>query len=238
MHFSFYYVKKAMEDQITLLRRKKYNQSLFGLDVLILNEKSKAKVTGSDTLIEKVLVSKLKTGDEAAFSYLFTAYFKKLLFIAYRFTSDQSTSEELVQDTFVKLWESRETLDPTSPLEPFLIKILKNKCLDWNRHQKVVQYHMEYILGADFQFEAKTDSNIVYEELQARIDTTLAKLPCEIAEAFRMNRYQGIKYHEIAAILGVSVRTIEVRIGRALSELRYHLRDYIIILVGLLSFLS
>jgi DNA-directed RNA polymerase specialized sigma24 family protein len=58
-------------------------------------------------------------------------------------------------------------------------------------------------------------------------------LPLQVSKAFRMNRYQGLKYHEIAGILNVSLRTVEVRIGKALSLLRNYLKEYMILIAGI-----
>lgn len=78
-----------------------------------------------------------------------------------------------------------------------------------------------------------TDNYILSSELHEQIETALAKLPEELSEVYKMNRNRGLKYHEIAALQGVSVRTIEVRIGKALHMLRNYLKEYFVVVIFL-----
>ena len=100
-----------------------------------------------------------------------------------------------------------------------------------------MQTHNNFVKESSPQFKYDTDSYILYSELQEQIEAALEKLPEEISEVFRMNRNKGLKYHEIADILDVSVRTIEVRIGKALHMLRNHLKEYFVIITSLLNLL-
>jgi len=97
--------------------------------------------------------------------------------------------------------------------------------------------HKDFVMEDSINFEVDTDNYILYSELQGRVDKALEMLPEPVSEAFRMNRYKGLKYHEIADILGVSVRTIEVRIGKALHLLRNCLKDYFIFIICFYSLL-
>lgn len=182
--------------------------------------------TTSISLVEKVLISKFRAGDHLAFSNIFNAYYPDLVIFASRFTNDLMDSEEIVQDSFVKLWEKRESININISLKSYLLKIIHNKCIDWLRHNKIMQTHNRYVMENSPRFEYDTDNYVLYSELQQQLEAALCKLPEEILEAFHMNRYKGLKYHEIAKVLGVSVRTVEVRIGKALGMLRNHLKDY------------
>jgi RNA polymerase sigma-70 factor (family 1) len=218
-----------------LLNKKKISPAPVRKDLLYLTDIKKAPVANPVNLIEKVLISKLKAGDATAFSAIFTAYYKDLVLFATRFSGDLNSAEEIVQDTFVKIWDEHETINITISLKSYLLKTVQNKCIDFYRHKKNIQAHNNFVLQNPPQFGYDTDSYILYSELQEQIETALKKLPDEISEAFMMNRYKGLKYHEIATIMGVSVRTVEVRIGRALNMLRTHLKGYLIILIGILS---
>ena len=90
-----------------------------------------------------------------------------------------------------------------------------------------MQIHRNVVSEYSLQFEYDTDSYVLHSELQEQIEVALSKLPDDISAAFRMNRNKGLKYQEIAEIMDVSVRTIEVRIGKALNLLRNHLKDYL-----------
>jgi len=178
------------------------------------------------SLVEKVLISKLKTGDYSAFSSVFYAYYKDLVIFATRFTHDTDKSEEIVQDTFVRLWEERESLTINISLKSYLLTLIQNKCIDWYRHIKVRQVYNDYMMNNQPFFEYDTENYILHSELQEQIEKALQKLPEPVSDAFRMNKYKGMKYNEIAEIQGVSVRTIEFRMGKALELLRQYLKEY------------
>jgi len=185
------------------------------------------------SLVEKVLISKLQVGDPNAFSTIFNTYYPDLVIFASRFTHDLNDSEEIVQDTFVTLWTERESIRINNSLKSYFLKTVQNKCIDWYRHKKVIKVHIDSIAKDPPRLTLDTDSYLLYSELNEQIENALNKLPDEIAEAFRMNRHKGLKYQEIADILGVSVRTIEVRIGKALILLRKYLNDYFILIMVL-----
>lgn len=215
-----------MIGNLQIIRKKTDSKSEYDKDFIPLYKNIDSCVSERVTLIEKVLIARIITGDSSAFSTIFNVYFKDLVLFAGRITKDVDTAEEIVQDTFVCLWENRESINITQSLKAYLLKTVKNKCIDWFRHRKIIQRHNNYVLEKSLQLDYDTDSYVLYSELQERLDIVLDRLPDEITEAFRMNRDKGLKYHEIAELLNVSVRTIEVRIGKALHLLRYHLKEY------------
>lgn len=228
-----------MEDLLPLLLDKKINPKLHsGKDFLPLVNNRKTRVVNHDRLVEEILISRLKAADHSAFSFIFSAYYKDLVLFASRFTHDLTNAEEIVQDTFVRLWEEHESLNITISLKSYLLKTVQNKCIDWLRHKKIMQTHSNFILESPLQFEYNTDSYVLCSELQDQIDIALSLLPETISEAFRMNRYEGLKYREIADILNVSERTIEVRIGKALHLIRNYLKKYFILIICLSGYFN
>ncbi len=199
---------------------------------LSLSER-KSKVTIPVTLVEKVLISKIKEGDSKAFSNVFTAYYKDLVIYAEKFTRDLNVAEEIVQGTFLKLWEIRESLSIKTSIKSYLLKSVHNKCIDWYRHETIVRIYHDSMKEYSISLNYDTDNYILSSELHEQIETALAKLPEELSEVYKMNRNRGLKYHEIAALQGVSVRTIEVRIGKALHMLRNYLKEYFVVVIFL-----
>jgi len=149
-----------------------------------------------------------------------------MVFFAYSFTHELNIAEDIVQDTFVKLWEEHEKLNVTVSLRSVLLKTIQNKCIDWHRHKKVLNNHSTFIIDNSPLYDYDTDNYVLRSELEGRIENAVASLPENIKEAFEMNRYEGLKYQEIALRLNVSVRTVEVRISKALDLLRKKLIDY------------
>ena len=81
-------------------------------------------------IFEQLLIDKLKSGDPDSFSDIFSAYYKDMVFFAYSFTRELPGAEDIVQDTFVKLWEDHEKLNVTVSLKSILLKTIQNKrCL-------------------------------------------------------------------------------------------------------------
>lgn len=178
--------------------------------------------------VEKILADKLKEGDKDVFSLIFQSYYKDLVHFALNFVHETSASEEIVQETFSKLWEERDLLNIDHSLRSFLLKSVRNRCIDQIRHQKVRQNHFNDIIQNPLDYECNTDSYIANSELEHLIESALEKLSAEVSQTYRMNRFEGLKYNEIAEKLNVSRRTVEVRIGKALCTLREELHDYLI----------
>lgn len=177
--------------------------------------------------LETDFLEKLKEGDTAAFSAFFLAYYADLLHFACRLTANKSVAEEIVQEVFVKLWENRQIIVVRLSLKSYLLKSVQNRCIDWQRHQRIRRTVDEEIKESANLMHYDTDNYILKSELEARLNEALMLLPLEIQEAYRMNRFDGMRYQEIANKLNVSVRTVEVRIGRALHMLRDYLKDFL-----------
>jgi RNA polymerase sigma-70 factor, ECF subfamily len=183
-----------------------------------------------DFSYEKLLLEKFREGDKTAFSTIFSVYYSDLVMFAATFLNDLDSSQEVVQDIFVKFWEDRQSIFINTSLKSYLLKSTQNKCLDWIKHSKVKSNYCKEIIHSTSLLDFNTENYVLKSELEFNIDKALDQLPKEISESFRLNRYEGLKYHEIAEKLNVSQRTIEVRIGKALQALRDHLKDYLITL--------
>lgn len=182
-----------------------------------------------DAFLEKMLVEKLKEeGSKNAFTAIFISYYRNLVLFATNYTHETELAEEVVEDVFVKIWEEHEVLNIKVSLKAYLLKAVQNKCIDWLRQVEVIRKYKEEYSSNTLTYDFNTDNYIFNSELESLIRVALNKLPQEIVQAYRMNRYEGLKYHEIAEKLNVSVRTIEDRIGKALCLLRNELRDYLI----------
>jgi RNA polymerase sigma-70 factor (family 1) len=184
-------------------------------------------VIKKNLIFEQLLIEKLKSGDPDSFSDIFSAYYKDLVFFAYSITRELLDAEDIVQDTFVKLWEDHEKLNVTVSLKSILLKTIQNKCIDWHRHRRIINNHSSYIINNAPLYEYNIDNYLLRSEMEEMIDKALAKLPEKIREAYELHRFEGLKYQEIAAKLNVSIRTVEVRISKALELLRKSLIDYL-----------
>lgn len=178
---------------------------------------------------EKILIEKLKANNTSAFTAIFTKYYHDLVRFSYCFTKNADSAEELVQDVFLKLWENRETLLIHSSLKSYLLKAVQNSSLDWLRHQKIQNDYSTQVKDYPTLSANDTENYVLLTELESDFEKALNKIPAEYAGVFRMSRMEAMSYLEIAEKLGVSVRTIEVRMGKALNQLRLELKDYLFI---------
>ena len=179
---------------------------------------------------EKFLVSKLRKGDEDAFNCIFYAYYKGLVLYAKEFTEDMDTAEEIVQGFFVKFWTEREQIHITSSVKAYLVKSVRNKCLDFLKHRKIMDKHNKEIQKELPNKVEEGEEVIMTYELKEKIENSINALPENCREIFKKSRYEGKKYREIAGELGISIKTVEAQIGKALKKLREDLKDFLTIL--------
>ena len=178
---------------------------------------------------ERILLVKLKNDDQSAFTVIFTKYYTDLVRFSFGFTRNSDLSEEIVQEVFLKLWENRSSLDIHTSLKSFLLKNVQNRSIDSLRHTGITNKYTSTVLDHPILSQNDTENYILYSELEASFTHAMNKIPIQYAEVFRMSRMETLTYQELADKLGVSVRTVEVRIGKALVLLREELKDFLIL---------
>ena len=178
---------------------------------------------------ERFFISKLRKGDEDAFNCIFYTYYKGFVLYANKFLKDMDKAEEAVQGIFVKLWSEREKIKITTSLKTYLQKSVQNKCLDILKHKKIVQDYADKTANNPGSQSGNNEDLILYTELKEKIEYSINNLPENCREIFKMSRYGGLKYTEIAQKLDISVKTVEAQIGKALKKLRDDLKEYMMI---------
>lgn len=175
------------------------------------------------------LLSALKQDNKDVFSFLFKTYYKDLVLFCGNYIGDQATCEDIVQSVFVKLWKDRHRLTIELSIKSYLLKAVKNSCFDEYRHNEIVKRHeAQYQESENYD----TENYILYSDLYSHLNKALEKIPTQYREAFKLNRFNGVKYKEIAEILNVSERTVEVRIGKALELLRAYLKEFLLVILS------
>jgi len=182
------------------------------------------------TSYEGILLKKLMSGDKSAFTIIFTKYYQSLVRFSYSFIHDVDAAEEIVQEVFYRLWENREHIAVSSSLKSYLLKSVQNRSLDSLRHTDVTGRYASFVLAHPILSHNDTENYVLFSELEDKLSSAMDKMPVQFSEAFRLSRFEKLSYEEISTRLGVSVRTIEVRISRALDLLRRELKDYLIAL--------
>lgn len=184
-----------------------------------------------NTFNDRLLVMALKRDDHESFTRIFHAYYKDLVLFGGTFIPEKSVCEDIVQNIFLKLWNDRQTLEIEISLKSYLLKAVRNNCLDELRHRKIVDEHVTHQLKSASMDADETENYVLYSDLCRQLKNALAQLPPAEREVFEMSRLENIKYQEIANRLKISVRTVENRISNALKRLRILLKDYFLLLL-------
>jgi RNA polymerase sigma-70 factor (family 1) len=177
----------------------------------------------------KTTIEALKQGDRQAFDALFRLYYEPLCHYAASMTDgDMDEAEDIVQERFFKLWEKRSEVDINFSVKSYLYKMVHNACLNRIRNEKTRTKYKEYKV-AQIDGNPEMPSEGVFE-LQAHIQKAIAGLPDQCRHVFELNRFEDLKYKDIAEQLGISIKTVENHIGKALRILRTELVDYIAVI--------
>jgi RNA polymerase sigma-70 factor (ECF subfamily) len=169
----------------------------------------------------------IKQGDKESFAALFKSYYSPLTRYAATVTKDFDTAEEIVQEFFGSLWQNRQNINIYSSVKGYLYRSVHNRCLHYLSHQKVIEkYAKGRLASSSAVSEEPVAEAIYYSELEAVVEKVLAALPERSARVFKMNRFEGKRYGDIARELAISIKTVEVDMGKALRAFRDALGDY------------
>lgn len=178
-------------------------------------------------LTDFYIQKKIQDGDIREFERLFVKYYKPLCEHAGKILKDMDTAEDIVQEFFYNFWKNRNTFSPKLSLNAYLYHSIRNNALHHLEHLAVRQTYAEKISG-DFQdmIPDGSQEEVEMQELNKVIYATLQQMPERCSRIFRMNRFEGKKYREIAEILSISVKTVEADMGKALQIFRKSLKEF------------
>ncbi len=188
---------------------------------------------------EAAALSSLKIGDQHAFEYLFECYHAKLFIYCFRFVKSKDLADEIVQETFIKVWNFRERIDLQYTFTSFLFKIAFNSIIDFQRKvardaslQKEMFFHIQ-------QSHNRTEDELIYQDLERLSKQAIEQMPEQQRIVFKMSRDKGMSHEEIATTLGISPNTVKVHIFNSLKHIRNFLQQNTdVSFIILLSFLT
>lgn len=167
--------------------------------------------------------------DEEAFKDLFYDFFASLCIFANRFIDDEDECQDVVQDFFFHLWKNRKSIKIHSSVRNFFMTSVRNACLDVLRKKEVEQKWNKKCL------EENQDEDIydlyTTTELELLLNKALDKLPEKLSSTFRMNRFEGKTYAEIADEKQISIKTVEAYMSKTLKHLKEELKDFLVLLI-------
>jgi RNA polymerase sigma-70 factor (ECF subfamily) len=173
-------------------------------------------------------------GQEETFEKLFKTHFKSLYAYALTIVKNEMVAEEMVQNVFFRIWEKKAGLHLQSPALAYLYKSVYHESLNYLKHQKVKAAYQAHSV---YQMKNQTDQaskKILLSELEQQINKALSELPEQCRTIFQMSRFEELKYQEIADQLGLSIKTVENQMGKALKLMRLKLVDYLPFLIAFL----
>jgi RNA polymerase sigma-70 factor, ECF subfamily len=177
----------------------------------------------------------LAAGDITSFEMYFKSYYQPLCNYAYSFLQDREEAEEIVQATFLSVWEKRESLSIHTSAKSYLYAMVRNACLNVIKHEKIKQkYAGEELALAEPGYESVSHT-ITSNELESRIQLAIEKLPDQCRLVFKLSRFEELKYSEIADQLDISIKTVENHMGKALKIMREQLKDYLPFIIMLMN---
>jgi len=177
--------------------------------------------------VDNISMMQISLGNLHAFEVLFRQYYQMLCSYSLKFVNDPDSAEEIVQDLFYTLWEKRMELKINTSVKSYLFTAVHNRCLKFIQHQAVEQKYRRYYLHNESEIDSEYGDSANVGEMQQIIDQTLDSLPERCGRIFRLNRFEGLKYYEIAEKLSISVKTVEANMGKALRLLRKNLKDFV-----------
>ena len=173
----------------------------------------------AETLIdEKALVLRLIDGDEDAFCELYAAYKGRLIYFAMRFLKSREHAEDVFQDAFTVIWQSRRSFSS------YLYTIVRNRVLNQLRDLDNQNKLKEHVLAQAVDYTDETKNEILANDLRQLILRALQQLTPRQREIFEMSREQQMSHKEIAETLGISVNTVQESISLSLKSLRGYLQ--------------
>jgi len=175
--------------------------------------------------------------DPGYFEKIFKEFFNSLTYYARKFTRDHDSAKDIVHSVFINLWEKRNDISLDQSVKSYLYTAVHNRCLNHIRDR--AKFIKDDASELEFIQKLTVDkiTDIEIQEIESRINDAINSLPERCREVFKLNRFEEKKYSEIAELLGISVKTVEAQISKALKILREELKDYLILLLLLITLL-
>lgn len=183
----------------------------------------------------------IKNGDHSVIRWLYSEYYIGLCTYAFRFLKQKEEAEEIVQQTFYKLWEKKDTIQINESVAAYLFKSVKNNCLNHIKHQQIVnRFNQDTLQNIQESEELLTISQetglsiYIAKEFEDKVFKTIENLPGQCRDIFKMSRFEGLKHSEIAEQKGITLNTVQKQISIALEKIKFALDTYISIFILLI----
>lgn len=175
----------------------------------------------TDTEEREVIIS-LKEGEEMAFKQVFDKHFVRLFTFSFRLLKNKEQAEEIVNDALLNVWINRHKLNENLPILPYLYTITRRLSLNSLRSIANSQKAIDQLWLQMKLLSNETEESILLGDLKEFTEKAVVNLPPQQQLVFRMSRYEGLSYDEIAAQLNLSRHTVKNHLVSSLKALRAH----------------
>lgn len=170
------------------------------------------------------LWNRLKSGDKGSFEVLFKTCYLQLCIFSNQFTRNMDDAREVVQELFVYLWENKERINKIDSVQSYVYTALRFNSI--RKFNAKTRNRIEIAEVSEEEWIVDFQDQVEYAELQKAVYETIDSLPPQCRKIFTMSRFEKLTYQEIANTLGISPKTVEVQIGKALRILLETFRKY------------
>lgn len=177
---------------------------------------------------EKEHIEGLIKGSYKDFSYLYELYASQLFAFIFKLTRSKNQTEEIIQETFIKIWFHRSQINPEQSFKSYLFTIARNLVLNELRRQinhPVFSDYIEYCNMEELS-ENKTEQKLDFDEFNNRLQEGKRKLTPRQQEIFELNKEYGLSVQEIATRISISEQSVRNQLSAALQELKKEMKDY------------
>jgi len=187
---------------------------------------------------EKELLQLSTEGDEKAFAEIFHRYKFKLYGFIYRLTQSQEMAEDIVQETFLRLWKNREQLGNIEHLSSYIFRMAQNQAITSFKRMAMETMIIRQLLTGEKEFSPSTpESELALKEMEALFRQAVDNLPPQQRKVYLLSREEGLKHEEIAERLQISRGTVKNHMIQLLRTLRSQLEKNLDPPAGLYCFL-
>ena len=176
----------------------------------------------------------LTLNDEAAFSELYVRYKDKLYYFCLHLLKSKEEANDIVQEIFIRIWESRNFINSDLSFSSFLYTMARNRILNYFRDIDIDEKVKEILATQKVTEEEAIDSKIIYTEYQVILQNAISQLPPQRRKIFNMSRIESMSHKEIAAELGISVNTVQEHISEALKFIKAYFSKHADMSISLL----
>lgn len=169
---------------------------------------------------EAILFRRMQKGDWAAFTFFFRTYTERLYLYALAFVKERAVAEDVVQDAFIYLWTNRARIEYKGAIYAYLLQSVRNACINYRTHLEVEEKYREVIKRVEEGDETETE----WEEIRQKVMSVVNDLPPKCREIFVLGVVEGLKYHEIAERLDISVNTVKTQMKYAYRKVRNQIK--------------